>query len=126
MFLHATTLADISTVDGIFFTKDAWKGIPEGSARNPIPMTPSPLLPCGLRVQVMAKSTNHISANSRKPAIEDHLGAWLLPPPLQWKWFYSRIEDRVYAKKVRSGNHTKGSTVVQDNVEDWDITRPLI
>jgi hypothetical protein len=44
----------------------------------------------------MEKSPDNYTSSR---TLTNSLGAWLLPPPTRWKWFYSVSEDRVYAKQ---------------------------
>ena len=84
MFLHAITLADISTVDGVFITKDAWNGKPEDHRGTRVhwPRRP-PSLPT-FHWTLWKKTLTTLVRSTSSRTLTNTLGAWLLPPPTRW------------------------------------------
>jgi hypothetical protein len=136
MFLHATTLADICTVDGLFITKDAWNGSPEDhrGTRFQWPRRPPFLVVSEWTLWRRALTTLVWPGTSRK--LLHPLGAWIVPPSPKWKWYYSTTEDRIYEKLAvswqpyqklnrRSGRrHGLGYYARLDGITEFGSTPP--
>ena len=99
MFLHSVTLADISTVDGIAITLDAWLGRRDPSCgtefswprvQKKLPERYWTLWQKALRKCFQAPRSARASRE-----LLDKLGRWSRFPG-RWQWFYSPQEDRLY------------------------------
>jgi hypothetical protein len=99
MFLHAVTLADVCTVDGLAITLESFQGRRDPSCGTnyswPRVQSSLPGRYWNLWQQALLKCFL-VAGSSR--ALRDPLGRWLHFPPC-WQWFYSSSEDRLYKKE---------------------------
>jgi hypothetical protein len=100
MFLHAVTLADIASADGLEISLNAWNGIKDDSGESQYqwPRTQKSLSIKHWKQwrKVIAKA--FVSPGTQRE-LTDHLLAWCDGKPSKWKWYLGLEEDRLYAKE---------------------------
>jgi hypothetical protein len=96
--LHVTTLADISSMDGVNILRWAWDGKPglrklssSGWPREPKINRDGWTL--------WQQALGCLLRSPRGLKLREPLGSWLTPPPPSWKWFYSPSEERLYSRQ---------------------------
>jgi hypothetical protein len=97
-YLHVTTLAEISSADGIYLGAWAWNGTGTLDLINHYQWPRQPLLqPCYwlLWQQVPQAMFLHPTATTERK-LRQPLGPWDPDVSAQWKWLYSAAEERVY------------------------------
>ena len=100
MYLHAVTLADIVTVSRLEIALSTWEGRrqPHSGSSFSWPHTPPLLSPhywqiwqCALHQCFLLRGLSRL--------VRERLGKWA-SMPLNWQWFYSPLEDRMYHKEA--------------------------
>jgi hypothetical protein len=96
--LQVTTLAEITSADGLYVELWAWKGKPKETSLNSYQwlQTP-PLQPRHWRQwqQALQATFLHLSQSNKKKLCQP-LGAWDTDVTIQWQWFYLATEERIY------------------------------
>ena len=96
--IEATTLSDICSVDGKSISKWAWEGKPN-PGKTPEVGWPriKPRLTRGNWAQ-WQQVLPPLLQSTRSLNLRQSLGAWLTPPPIEWKWFFSPSPNRLFSK----------------------------
>jgi hypothetical protein len=100
MYLHAVTLSDISTADGLEITLGAWNGIQEdrGVSQCQWPRIQT-ALPTAQWKQWRTAIDKVFMLYGTLRVLQEPLLDWNNDGPNYWKWYFCPAEDKLYSKE---------------------------
>ena len=96
--IEVTTLADICSVDGTSISRWAWEGRADPGRTPGVGWPRKPRLTRGNWAQ-WQRALLPLLRSARSLTLLQPLGTWLPPPPMEWKWFFSPGENRLFSKQ---------------------------
>ena len=110
IFLQALTLADITTGDGIFITKEAWSGERSRSTcRHNSFEWPEWGTPSKLEKTAWKEALQFVFCSRRERCLDQPLGAWTIGPGEKWQWYTHNHNNLLYRRRE----------------ENWEIHQPI-